>query len=227
VLIGSTAMASAFIRDYQLPNLGGITPIHAFTVLVAVDLPRGIWQVRHGNVAAHRRSMRRLYIGACVLAGVFTLLPGRFLAQLLWHDALGVVARVPASESAVAVAHHHRLSALAVVAAPVAAAIAMAVARRRPARRIDHSLRRVVRLRQIDHRRRANEYRRGLVVNRLGVDHRGRLVVNRRRLVDRCIGDDRADTDTRLQRCINADRPENVTGLRTCGGQNQRSGDQD
>ncbi len=91
-LIASTAVASAFIRDYGMPNLAGFTPIHGFTVLVAVMLPRGIWYIRRGNVAAHRQTMRGLFGGACVIAGVFTLLPGRFLGGLLWKQWLGVVA---------------------------------------------------------------------------------------------------------------------------------------
>lgn len=90
-LMASTAIASGFIRDYRLPNLAGFTPIHAFTLLVAVQLPRGIWLIRRGDVIGHRKTMRGLYIGACVLAGVFTLLPGRFLGQLLWHHGLGLV----------------------------------------------------------------------------------------------------------------------------------------
>ena len=84
-LMGSTALASAFIRDYRLPNIAGITPIHAFTVLVAVQLPRGIWLIRRGDVVGHRKTMRGLYIGGCVVAGIFTLLPGRFLGRLLWQ----------------------------------------------------------------------------------------------------------------------------------------------
>lgn len=85
LLMGSTALATAFIRDYRLPNLAGFTPIHVFTVLTAVSLPRGIWYIRHGNVDGHRKTMRGLYLGGCVLAGVFTLAPGRFLARLLWQ----------------------------------------------------------------------------------------------------------------------------------------------
>ena len=92
LMMGSTAVASALIRDYQMPNLLGFTPIHGFTLLVAVNLPRGIWHIRRGNVAAHRKTMRGLYIGACVLAGVFTLLPGRFLGNLLWRHTLGIMA---------------------------------------------------------------------------------------------------------------------------------------
>jgi uncharacterized membrane protein len=90
-LRGSTAVASGFIRDHPLPNLFGFTPIHAFTVLVAVQLPRGIWLIRQGNIAGHRKTLRGLYIGACVLAGVFTLRPGRFLGQWLWHHDLGLL----------------------------------------------------------------------------------------------------------------------------------------
>ena len=90
-LMASAALASAFIRDYRLPNLFGFTPFHAFTLLVAVLLPRGIWLIHRGNVLGHRKTMRGLYIGACALAGVFTLLPGRFLGQLLWHHGLGLV----------------------------------------------------------------------------------------------------------------------------------------
>ncbi len=90
-LMGSTALASGFIRDYQLPNIAGFTPIHTFTVLVAVLLPRGIWQARHGQLVGHRRTMKGLYLGACVLAGVFTLLPGRFLGRLLWQQGLGMM----------------------------------------------------------------------------------------------------------------------------------------
>lgn len=89
-LMASTTLASGFIRDYHLPNLAGFTPIHAFTALSAVMLPLGIWQIRRGNVSAHRKTMRGLYIGACVLAGVFALLPGRFLGRLLWHHTLGL-----------------------------------------------------------------------------------------------------------------------------------------
>jgi len=92
LLMASTAIASAFIRDYQLPNVAGFTPIHGFTLLAAYHLPRGIWFIRHGNVQAHRQSMRGLYIGACVLAGFFTLMPGRFLGNLLWKHTLGVMA---------------------------------------------------------------------------------------------------------------------------------------
>lgn len=92
VLMAATAIASAFIRDYRMPNLFGFTPIHGFVLLVAWHLPRGIWFIRRGNVAAHQATMRGLFKGACLVAFVFTLLPGRFLGTLLWKHTLGVMA---------------------------------------------------------------------------------------------------------------------------------------
>jgi uncharacterized membrane protein len=89
-LMGATALASAFIRNPDGVNLAGFSPIHVFTAVVAVMLPRGILYIRRGNVAAHRKTMSGLFIGAGVLAGVFTLLPGRFLGQLLWQQWLGL-----------------------------------------------------------------------------------------------------------------------------------------
>jgi uncharacterized membrane protein len=92
VLMGSTTVASAFIRNHDGLNLAGVTPIHLFTLLVALTLPRAVLYARQGRIAGHRQAMRSLYIGACVIAGAFTLLPGRLLGGLLWTQWLGLVA---------------------------------------------------------------------------------------------------------------------------------------
>lgn len=89
--MGTAAVSSAFIRDVGMLNIAGFTPIHLLTVLVAVTLPRAIVDVRAGRVAAHRKAMKSLYAGGCIVAGLFTLMPGRFLGRLLWHSALGLV----------------------------------------------------------------------------------------------------------------------------------------
>ena len=91
LLMGGAVVSSAFIRDYNLPNIAGITPIHAFTVWVAWQLPKGIWYIRQGQVQAHRKTMRGIYQGGCLIAGLFTLLPGRFLGTWLWGHTLGLM----------------------------------------------------------------------------------------------------------------------------------------
>jgi uncharacterized membrane protein len=91
-LMTATALTSVFIRDFGMLNIGGYTPIHAFTLLVAVQMPWGIVRIRRGEVDAHRKTMRGLFYGACVLAGLFTLLPSRFLGNLVWKQWLGLIA---------------------------------------------------------------------------------------------------------------------------------------
>jgi uncharacterized membrane protein len=91
VLMATVAVTSIFIRDYRLPNIAGYTPIHALTLFALISLPRGIYHIRQGNVAAHRGVMKGLFIGGCIVAGLFTLVPGRFLGDLLWKQALGLV----------------------------------------------------------------------------------------------------------------------------------------
>jgi uncharacterized membrane protein len=92
LLMGVVAVSSVFIRDTHLPNIAGYTPIHFFTITTAITLPVGIGRIRRGDVAGHRQVMRNLFMGACVTAGMFTLLPGRLLGTLLWKDWLGLVA---------------------------------------------------------------------------------------------------------------------------------------
>lgn len=91
LLMLGTSVSSLFIRDFRLPNLAGYTPIHLFTAFTLVMLPLAVVAAMRGRVQTHRQAMRQLYIGACVIAGLFTLLPGRYLGALLWHHTLGWV----------------------------------------------------------------------------------------------------------------------------------------
>jgi uncharacterized membrane protein len=79
-----TAVSAIFIRDFSLPNLAGYTPIHLLIPVTLFALFGAFWFLARGNIAGHRKVMQNLYIAACLVAGVFTLLPGRLLGGLLW-----------------------------------------------------------------------------------------------------------------------------------------------
>jgi uncharacterized membrane protein len=81
VMMATAAASSVFIRDYRLPNIAGYTPIHLLTLTVAVLLPAAIAYIRRGNVSGHRRMMTGIYIGGCIVAGLFALAPSRFLGR--------------------------------------------------------------------------------------------------------------------------------------------------
>lgn len=86
-----TAFSALFIRDFQLPNIAGYTPIHLVVPYTLVGLFLAFRRLFRGDVAGHRKSMLGLYLGACVGAGLFTLLPQRFLGQLVWGQWLGLL----------------------------------------------------------------------------------------------------------------------------------------
>lgn len=84
-----TATSALFIRDFQLPNLAGYTPIHLLIAATAFYLFRAFQALARGDIATHRLTMQRLYFSACVVAGLFTLLPQRYLGQVIWGQWLG------------------------------------------------------------------------------------------------------------------------------------------
>jgi uncharacterized membrane protein len=86
-----TATSAIFIRDYQLPNIAGYTPIHLLIPVVYGMLFFAFWFLAKGNITSHRNTMQRLYIGAAGVAGAFTLLPGRYLGNLVFGQWLGLI----------------------------------------------------------------------------------------------------------------------------------------
>lgn len=79
-----TALSAIFIRDFGLPNIAGYTPIHILVPVSLITLFVAFSQLYRGNIRSHRIAMVTLYFGACVTAGVFTLLPNRLLGGWLW-----------------------------------------------------------------------------------------------------------------------------------------------
>lgn len=86
-----TAVSALFIRDFRLPNILGYTPIHLLVPVTLFGLFGAFFFLARKNIVAHRKTMQRLYFGACIGAGVFTLLPNRYLGQLVWHHWLALV----------------------------------------------------------------------------------------------------------------------------------------
>ena len=86
-----TALSAIFIRDFSLPNLAGYTPIHLLVPLTLVSLFGAFRFLVRGNIHGHRRTMQKLYVGACIIAGGFTLMPGRYLGNLVFGQWLALV----------------------------------------------------------------------------------------------------------------------------------------
>ena len=76
-------MTGLFIRDYQLPNIAGYTPIHILIPVTFFSFWRSFSYLAKGNYRGHRLTMQWTYGLACVVTGLFTLLPQRYLGGLL------------------------------------------------------------------------------------------------------------------------------------------------
>ena len=85
----AAAVSAVFIRDFRLPNITGYTPVHLLIPITFFSLYRAFKYLLAGNFQGHRLSMQWLYFSACIVAGSFTLLPGRYLGHLIWSDWLG------------------------------------------------------------------------------------------------------------------------------------------
>lgn len=83
-LVGA-ALSALFIRGYHLPNIAGFTPIHLLIPVTLASLWRAFRYLQQGNVRGHQLTMQWTYALACVVTGLFTLLPQRYLGQLLWN----------------------------------------------------------------------------------------------------------------------------------------------
>jgi uncharacterized membrane protein len=78
VLMVTTAISSFWLQGL----VGSIGPIHIFSVVTLVSIPRAIWAIRKGDVVTHQRAMVGPYIGLLV-AGLFSFMPGRMMGQLV------------------------------------------------------------------------------------------------------------------------------------------------
>jgi uncharacterized membrane protein len=81
-----TALSGLFIRDYRLPNIAGYSPIHTLIPVTLFSLWRAFRYLAQGNYRGHQSTMLWTYGLACVVTGLFTLLPQRYLGQILWGN---------------------------------------------------------------------------------------------------------------------------------------------
>jgi uncharacterized membrane protein len=58
---------------------GPWSPIHLLAIFTLITLPLGVLHARRHRVKQHRIVMLALFFGALVIAGLFTLVPGRIM----------------------------------------------------------------------------------------------------------------------------------------------------
>lgn len=80
LLMLATAILSFWVRGL---NGESLSPIHALSAWSIVSVIVGWWAIRTGRRRLHQGFMIGLYTGV-LIAGAFTLLPGRALGKFFW-----------------------------------------------------------------------------------------------------------------------------------------------
>lgn len=80
--MAAVALSSFAIQDIRL--IGPFSPIHGLSVFTLVMLVLAVRAARGHRVKAHRQRMKGLTFGALLGAGLFTLLPGRVMYQVMF-----------------------------------------------------------------------------------------------------------------------------------------------
>ncbi|MCR9194700.1 MAG: DUF2306 domain-containing protein [Hyphomonas sp.] len=81
VSMAVTAISSFFITGLMGNNY---SPIHALSAWTMIGLPFGIAAVRRRDIKKHRHTMTGMFVGAMVIAGLFSFLPGRLMWEIFF-----------------------------------------------------------------------------------------------------------------------------------------------
>ena len=84
LLMFAVAISSFWIHEMRV--WGPFSPIHLLSILVLVMVPRAVWAARQHKITAHRKGMMSIFLGALVIAGVFTFWPGRIMHAVVFGN---------------------------------------------------------------------------------------------------------------------------------------------
>jgi uncharacterized membrane protein len=71
---------------HQIRMWGPWSPIHLLSIFTLATLPLAVWAAHRHDVDRHRRAMTSIFVGALVIAGLFTLLPGRIMHAVVFGN---------------------------------------------------------------------------------------------------------------------------------------------
>jgi uncharacterized membrane protein len=78
------SISAFFIHTIRL--WGPWSPIHLLAIFTLFILPIAVWRAHRHDVTRHRNAMVSLFVGALVIAGLFTLVPGRIMHAVVFGD---------------------------------------------------------------------------------------------------------------------------------------------
>jgi len=82
VLMLAVSISAFWIHEIRL--WGPWSPIHLLAIFTLIMLPLAVLNAHRHQVARHRAAMISIFVGALVIAGLFTLVPGRIMHAVVF-----------------------------------------------------------------------------------------------------------------------------------------------
>jgi uncharacterized membrane protein len=83
-LMTTVAISSFWIHGHSFRLWRSWSPIHILSILTPLMLLVAVFRARRHDARAHAITMTSIFTGALVIAGLFTLLPGRIMHVVLF-----------------------------------------------------------------------------------------------------------------------------------------------
>jgi len=83
-LMLAVSVSAFFIHELRI--WGPWSPIHLLAIFTLIMLPLAVLRAKRHQVAEHKRAMISLFAGALLIAGLFTLLPGRIMHAVMFGN---------------------------------------------------------------------------------------------------------------------------------------------
>lgn len=81
-LMAITAISTIWIRNL---NDGNFSWIHLFVILTFIAIPEAFIHAKRGDIKRHKNNLLGFYIGALIIAGITSFLPGRTMWQWAFY----------------------------------------------------------------------------------------------------------------------------------------------
>jgi uncharacterized membrane protein len=84
VMMMTVAGTSLWI--HEIKTFGSFSAIHLLSILTLITVPLAVFAARRHAVPRHRSAMIAIFVGALVIAGLFTFVPGRIMHAVVFGN---------------------------------------------------------------------------------------------------------------------------------------------
>lgn len=83
-VIAMLVVAVSSFWIHGMKQFGNFSWIHVLSIVVLINVPLAVYAARKHNINTHKYIMAGVFFGGVVIAGLFTLVPGRVIHQMVF-----------------------------------------------------------------------------------------------------------------------------------------------